>query len=181
MTENLEPTPVPIESTQDFEQDATTDLFNFNTAPVNIYNASTLGAFGKLPETLKLQSYDSYLPDLKTLLKIEKDSESRAQIFKKAPKIDKNLPKCIDFDDVKDSRELSMSKTMLMKRKKAANKAEGAPLKGWFGLGRPEVTAELEQDLKILKLRGALDPKRFYKKDADKGKIQTVGKVNILV
>ena len=74
-----------------------------------------------------------------------------------------------------------MSKTMLMKRKKAANKAEGAPLKGWFGLGRPEVTAELEQDLKILKLRGALDPKRFYKKDADKGKIQMVGKVNILV
>ena len=152
------------------ESETTSDLFNFNTKPINSYNPAT--DFGKLPETLKLQTFDSYLPDLNILLKIEKDSESRAEIFRREPKPDKNLPKPIDFDNVEDPRTLSMSKTALLKKKKAENKREGAPLRGWYGLGRPEITEELENDLKILKLRGALDPKRFYKKDADKSKIQ---------
>ncbi|XP_032428697.1 deoxynucleotidyltransferase terminal-interacting protein 2 [Xiphophorus hellerii] len=36
---------------------------------------------------------------------------------------------------------------------------------GWFGMKAPEVTQELKGDLQVLKMRGSLDPKRFYKKN----------------
>ena len=35
---------------------------------------------------------------------------------------------------------------------------------GWFNMKAPELTPELKADLKVIKMRGALDPKRFYKK-----------------
>jgi hypothetical protein len=43
---------------------------------------------------------------------------------------------------------------------------------GWFGLGAPQMTPELKRDLRLLKLRGAFDPKRFYK-SADTSKLPT--------
>uniref|UniRef100_A0A672UL62 Deoxynucleotidyltransferase terminal interacting protein 2 n=1 Tax=Strigops habroptila TaxID=2489341 RepID=A0A672UL62_STRHB len=36
---------------------------------------------------------------------------------------------------------------------------------GWFGMKAPEITAELKNDLKVLKMRASLDPKHFYKKN----------------
>ncbi|NWU38282.1 TDIF2 protein, partial [Hylia prasina] len=36
---------------------------------------------------------------------------------------------------------------------------------GWFGMKAPEITSELKNDLKVLKMRGSLDPKHFYKKN----------------
>ncbi|CAN0907887.1 rRNA-processing protein fcf2 [Linum grandiflorum] len=36
--------------------------------------------------------------------------------------------------------------------------------KGWFDMPAPTITPELKKDLQILKLRGAIDPKRHYKK-----------------
>ncbi|NXU48848.1 TDIF2 protein, partial [Turnix velox] len=36
---------------------------------------------------------------------------------------------------------------------------------GWFGMKAPEITSELKNDLKVLKMRAALDPKHFYKKN----------------
>ncbi|XP_014889993.1 deoxynucleotidyltransferase terminal-interacting protein 2 [Poecilia latipinna] len=36
---------------------------------------------------------------------------------------------------------------------------------GWFGMKAPELTQELKGDLQVLKMRGSLDPKRFYKKN----------------
>ncbi|NXO00742.1 TDIF2 protein, partial [Rhinopomastus cyanomelas] len=36
---------------------------------------------------------------------------------------------------------------------------------GWFGMRAPEITAELKNDLKVLKMRASLDPKHFYKKN----------------
>lgn len=35
----------------------------------------------------------------------------------------------------------------------------------WFNMKAPEVTQELKGDLRVLKMRGSLDPKRFYKKN----------------
>jgi hypothetical protein len=35
----------------------------------------------------------------------------------------------------------------------------------WFDMRATEITPEVERDLKLLKLRQVLDPKRFYKKD----------------
>lgn len=36
---------------------------------------------------------------------------------------------------------------------------------GWFNMRAPEMTEEIKGDLKALKMRGAMDPKRFYKKN----------------
>ncbi|XP_006814011.1 deoxynucleotidyltransferase terminal-interacting protein 2-like [Saccoglossus kowalevskii] len=33
----------------------------------------------------------------------------------------------------------------------------------WYNMKAPEMTEELKNDLKVIKMRGALDPKRFYK------------------
>ncbi|CAN1256161.1 Deoxynucleotidyltransferase terminal-interacting protein 2 [Linum perenne] len=41
--------------------------------------------------------------------------------------------------------------------------------KGWFDMPAPTMTPELKKDLEILKLRGAIDPKRHYKKGDSKG------------
>jgi hypothetical protein len=44
--------------------------------------------------------------------------------------------------------------------------------KGWFDLPAAEYTPELKRDMRTLKLRGAYDPKRFYK-NADTSKLPT--------
>ncbi|XP_062280737.1 deoxynucleotidyltransferase terminal-interacting protein 2 [Scomber scombrus] len=36
---------------------------------------------------------------------------------------------------------------------------------GWFNMKAPEITGELKGDLQVLKMRGSLDSKRFYKKN----------------
>lgn len=36
---------------------------------------------------------------------------------------------------------------------------------GWFNMKAPEISQELKGDLQVLKMRGSLDPKRFYKKN----------------
>ncbi|CAM4714953.1 unnamed protein product [Lepidochelys kempii] len=36
---------------------------------------------------------------------------------------------------------------------------------GWFGMKAPEMTNELKNDLKALKMRASMDPKHFYKKN----------------
>ena len=36
--------------------------------------------------------------------------------------------------------------------------------KGWYNMPAPEMTEEKKNDLEVLQMRKALDPKRFYKK-----------------
>ncbi|XP_038397228.1 deoxynucleotidyltransferase terminal-interacting protein 2 [Canis lupus baileyi] len=57
----------------------------------------------------------------------------------------------------------SESKHQLQKkRRKERQKTAGD---GWFGMKAPELTNELKNDLKALKMRASMDPKRFYKKN----------------
>ncbi|XP_067086183.1 deoxynucleotidyltransferase terminal-interacting protein 2 [Osmerus mordax] len=49
-----------------------------------------------------------------------------------------------------------------LKRKAEREKTTGD---GWFNMRAPEMTTELKGDLKALKMRAAMDPKRFYKKN----------------
>ncbi|XP_030037223.2 deoxynucleotidyltransferase terminal-interacting protein 2 [Manduca sexta] len=53
------------------------------------------------------------------------------------------------------------------KKLKAIRRREREKTKGpkWFNLPAPEVTEELKNDLQVLKMRSALDPKHFYKKN----------------
>lgn len=52
------------------------------------------------------------------------------------------------------------------KRKEERAKTTGD---GWFSMKAPELTDELKNDLKALKMRSAIDPKRFYKKNDREG------------
>ncbi|XP_045456268.1 deoxynucleotidyltransferase terminal-interacting protein 2 [Melitaea cinxia] len=47
-------------------------------------------------------------------------------------------------------------------RKKRRERTKGPE---WFNMKAPEVTEELKNDLQVLKMRSALDPKHFYKKN----------------
>ena len=40
--------------------------------------------------------------------------------------------------------------------------------KDWYNMKAPEITPELKEDLKALKLRNIIDPSRFYKKSDSK-------------
>lgn len=53
------------------------------------------------------------------------------------------------------------------KELKALRKKEREKTKGpaWFNMAAPEVTEELKNDLQVLKMRSAMDPKHFYKKN----------------
>ncbi|XP_024134579.1 deoxynucleotidyltransferase terminal-interacting protein 2 isoform X2 [Oryzias melastigma] len=57
----------------------------------------------------------------------------------------------------KESKE-----ALKLKRRAERQKSTGD---GWFNMKAPEVSQELKGDLQVLKMRGSLDPKRFYKKN----------------
>jgi hypothetical protein len=50
------------------------------------------------------------------------------------------------------------------------SKAERDKTKGsqWFNMKAPEITKELKNDLQIIQMRSALDPKQFYKRSEAK-------------
>ena len=48
------------------------------------------------------------------------------------------------------------------KRKEERERTKGS---AWFNMGAPEMTDERKNDLEALRLRGALDTKRFYKRN----------------
>ncbi|XP_045403460.1 deoxynucleotidyltransferase terminal-interacting protein 2 [Lemur catta] len=68
-----------------------------------------------------------------------------------------------DFEKNYSVPPYSESKYQLQKkRRKERQKTAGD---GWFGMKAPEMTDELKNDLKALKMRASMDPKRFYKKN----------------
>ncbi|KAL7034909.1 hypothetical protein ACKWTF_008173 [Chironomus riparius] len=61
-----------------------------------------------------------------------------------------------------DISTLGMSENQLKKlNRKEREKTKGAK---WFNMKAPEMTEELKNDLSILQMRSALDPKHFYKR-----------------
>ncbi|XP_038601759.1 deoxynucleotidyltransferase terminal-interacting protein 2 [Tachyglossus aculeatus] len=76
------------------------------------------------------------------------------------------LQKCIvspDFEKKDCIPPYKESKNQL--KKKRRQEREKTTGDGWFGMKAPELTTELKNDLQALKLRGSMDPKRFYKKN----------------
>ncbi|KAF2866609.1 Fcf2 pre-rRNA processing-domain-containing protein [Massariosphaeria phaeospora] len=51
----------------------------------------------------------------------------------------------------------------------------------WFNLPKTELTPELRQSLQLLKMRGVLDPKRFYKKSDSKSDIPAFSQVGTII
>lgn len=80
------------------------------------------------------------------------------------------LSKSVITDDF-GRREAVPSSQQSRRERKKAHAAEKESSKGakWFHMKRAEMTDEEKRDLKILKMRKALDPKTFYKGDDMKG------------
>nr|XP_055023589.1 deoxynucleotidyltransferase terminal-interacting protein 2 [Misgurnus anguillicaudatus] len=85
-------------------------------------------------------------------------------------KVDELLKKSVidaDFEKKDAAPPYKESKNAAkLKRKMEREKTTGD---GWFNMKAPELTEELKNDLKVLKMRSALDPKRFYKKNDREG------------
>uniref|UniRef100_A0A669R904 Deoxynucleotidyltransferase terminal interacting protein 2 n=1 Tax=Phasianus colchicus TaxID=9054 RepID=A0A669R904_PHACC len=84
----------------------------------------------------------------------------------KEKKKDQLLQKSIitpDFERKECVPPLRESLQQLKKQRRAER--EKTTGDGWFGMKAPEITSELKNDLKVLKMRASLDPKHFYKKN----------------
>ncbi|KAI9741865.1 MAG: hypothetical protein M1834_000253 [Cirrosporium novae-zelandiae] len=69
--------------------------------------------------------------------------------------------------DLSNAPRLVTDPLILKKKSEEEKKATAGP--EWFNLPRTDLTnTELKRDLQLLKMRGALDPKRFYKREHGK-------------
>ncbi|XP_011873608.1 PREDICTED: deoxynucleotidyltransferase terminal-interacting protein 2 [Vollenhovia emeryi] len=104
-----------------------------------------------------------------------------AYIEKEVNPLDKILAKSViksDFERLHVVPPYVLSKRQLEMQKRREKRRMGAGA-GWFNMRAPEITPEIRHDLEVLKMRSALDPKHFYKKNDTKAlpKHFHVGKV----
>lgn len=94
-------------------------------------------------------------------------TEELAHIRKEINPLDKILEKSViksDFEQlhVVPSYELSKKQLEIQKRREKRRIGMGS---GWFNMHSPQITPEIRHDLEILRMRSALNPKHFYKKN----------------
>jgi len=77
----------------------------------------------------------------------------------------KKLEEAAPGDKVHEIQPKLGKKALKKKKDLERNKTKGDK---WYGMPATEVTEEIKNDLEVLQMRGALDPKRFYKKNANK-------------
>ncbi|XP_018351803.1 PREDICTED: deoxynucleotidyltransferase terminal-interacting protein 2 [Trachymyrmex septentrionalis] len=94
-------------------------------------------------------------------------TEELADIRKDINPVDKILEKSViksDFErlHVVPPYELSKRQLEIHKRREKRKMGTGAE---WFNMHAPEITPEIRHDLEVLRMRSALNPKHFYKKN----------------
>ncbi|KAF2490559.1 rRNA-processing protein FCF2 [Lophium mytilinum] len=67
----------------------------------------------------------------------------------------------------------------IKKRKDEEKKATTGP--EWFNLPKTELTPELRRDLKLLKMRDVIDPKRFYKKSGKTSEVPEFSQIGTII
>jgi len=77
----------------------------------------------------------------------------------------KKLEEFAPGDKVHEIKPKLGKKALKKQKELERNKTKGD---GWYGMPATEVTEEIKNDLEVLQMRGALDPKRFYKKNSNK-------------
>ncbi|XP_066048540.1 deoxynucleotidyltransferase terminal-interacting protein 2 [Chamaea fasciata] len=98
--------------------------------------------------------------------KNQKPRSSVIESLKEKKKKDQLLQKSVitpDFERKECVPPYRESLHQLKKQRRAER--EKTTGDGWFGMKAPEITSELKNDLKVLKMRASLDPKHFYKKN----------------
>ncbi|KAA0714223.1 Deoxynucleotidyltransferase terminal-interacting protein 2 [Triplophysa tibetana] len=105
-------------------------------------------------------SFDGKQKSLSSGLKTQKNQSKVDELLKKSVIV----PDFEKKDAIPPYRESKHAAKL--KRKAEREKTTGD---GWFNMKAPELTEELRNDLKALKMRSAMDPKRFYKKNDREG------------
>ncbi|OWF50519.1 deoxynucleotidyltransferase terminal-interacting protein 2-like [Mizuhopecten yessoensis] len=108
--------------------------------------------------------YDNYLKK-PTQSTVKKTKESTIQnLIKGSDKDSEIMKKSVLQPDIEKKYALppyqESLQTLKKQRKKDKEMTKG---KGWFNMTAPEMTEETKNDLTVLQMRRALDPKRFYK------------------
>lgn len=89
------------------------------------------------------------------------------RIRKEINPLDKILKKTIinpGFEQLHVVPPYELSKYQLELRKRREKRKQGTGT-GWFNMRAPQITPEIKHDLEVLRMRSALDPKHFYKKN----------------
>lgn len=81
-------------------------------------------------------------------------------------------------EHTRDSKLDEYARAMLCRSRVAHEKSTGSVgLKGWFNMQGMEMTDELKADMKAVRMRNYIDPKKFYKRDDKFHKFVQVGTV----
>ncbi|OCT71483.1 deoxynucleotidyltransferase terminal-interacting protein 2 [Xenopus laevis] len=146
-----------IDEDEEEEEDDENDLLNRPNPALKLSSSIKTGLNIKDLGGLCI-SFDGEKPNPgpSLLKKMKKDHSKLDEIMKKSvitPDIEKK-------ESIKPYKE-SINK-LKQQRKEEREKTTGL---GWFDMKAPEMTEELKNDLKALKMRAAMNPKRFYKKN----------------
>ncbi|CAD0195703.1 unnamed protein product [Chrysodeixis includens] len=157
------------------------DLFNQKKEELDAQAAAEEEALNKL-KSLKINNlFDNFFQEMgwKQTFVVKKEQKKRLFHFDQldletgklksnlgAVDVEKEMKNCvlkpgIEKEHKLPSYEVSKRKLKAIRRKER-EKTKGP---GWFNLPAPEITEELKNDLNVLKMRSALDPKHFYKKN----------------
>ena len=120
--------------------------------------------FDPLRQFISLSSEDSYVT-----FGVKQDAGKQAVAKTTALVLNEDTLKKVESVAPGDSK-LEIKPKLGKKATKKLKKLEREKTKGdaWYGMPATEVTDEVKRDLEVLKMRDALDPKRFYKKNATK-------------
>lgn len=117
-----------------------------------------------LQQMISLNLEDSYVT-----FGFQKDAGKLASAKTSALVLTEKCRQAIE-DAAPGDKKLEIKPKLGKKASKKAKKAEREKTKGdaWYGMPATEMTDEVKRDLEVLQMRGALDPKRFYKKSSNK-------------
>ncbi|RXM33491.1 Deoxynucleotidyltransferase terminal-interacting protein 2 [Acipenser ruthenus] len=102
--------------------------------------------------------------------KKQKSAPSALKKLKEQNNKDVLLEKSVITPDFEKKESVPPYKESLQQlRKKRREERAKTTGDGWYNMKAPEMTTELKNDLKALKMRSAMDPKRFYKKNDREG------------
>ncbi|MGH0184150.1 UNVERIFIED_CONTAM: hypothetical protein FKN15_020798 [Acipenser sinensis] len=102
--------------------------------------------------------------------KKQKSAPSALKKLKEQKNKDLLLEKSVITPDFEKKESVPPYKESLQQlRKKRREERAKTTGDGWYNMKAPEMTTELKNDLKALKMRSAMDPKRFYKKNDREG------------
>ena len=116
-----------------------------------------------LKQIISLDSSDLYVS-----FGVHKDSGSLASAKTSALMLTAECKKSVE-ESTPGDKVYEIKPKIGKKASKKLKKLEKEKTKGdkWYGMPATEVTEEIKNDLELLKMRGALDPKRFYKKSSN--------------